>query len=189
MRAQPYRPNWFVALPIPATSWIDDIAATAPAEVKMFAPSDIHLTIAFLGAMPPVRKLDIIQHIDTMAFSPFSLSLSHLRPLPSERSPSALSFEVAQGHNTAAAFIAQWRDILCDAAGAPRDTRPPLPHVTVARPDRRHGATGKRVALSWAASTAAPEVELQVDSIALYTWSVDRHKRQFDIVYRRTVDL
>lgn len=187
MKATAFRPNWFVALPVPAEAWLQSLANTAPDEVKMFVPGDVHLTISFFGTMHPAKKLDVIQFMSGIAFDPFVISFARLRPLPTEKFPTALSFELVKGREEAAHIMEQWRDPLSDLAGAKRETRPPLPHVTIARPHRQHGAAGRRAALAWAAGVEPPAGEVPINSIALYTWSVDRHKRQFDIVYEHTI--
>lgn len=187
-QAQRFIPNWFVALPVPADGWLQEITGNAPAEIRPFVPEDVHLTVAFFGAMHPAKKLDIIQLMDEIRFEPFAISFAHLRPLPSEKFPTALSFELARGHDEAVQIMEQWRDRLTDCAGVRRESRAPLPHVTIARPQRKFGAAGRRAALAWAAGVGPPSVEPVVDSIALYTWAVDRHRRQFDIVYGRSMN-
>ena len=188
MKATRFRPNWFAALPVPAEEWLQDIAGTAPEEVKMFVPGDVHLTVSFFGIMNPAKKLDIIQFMSEIEFEPFAISFAHLRPLPSEKFTTALSFELAKGREEAIHIMEKWRDPLSDLAGAQRETRPPLPHVTIGRPHRKFGAAGRRTALGWAATVEPPDIEITVSSIALYTWAVDRQKRQFDIVYERTMN-
>ncbi len=188
MKAAAYRPNWFVALPVPAEAWLPAIANTAPDEVKMFVPGDVHLTISFFGTMHPAKKLDIIQYVQGIGFKPFAISFARLRPLPTEKFPSALSFELAKGKEDVVQIMETWRDPLSALAGAQRETRPPLPHVTIARPQRKYGADGRRAALAWASTVEPPKGEVAVSSIALYTWSVDRHKRQFDIVYEHFIN-
>ncbi len=188
MKATAFRPNWFVALPVPAEAWLQSLASTAPEEVNMFVPGDVHLTISFFGTMHPAKKLDIIQFLGGIAFEPFAISFAHLRPLPTEKFPTALSFELVRGREEAVQIMEQWRDPLSDLAGTRRETRPPLPHVTIARPQRKYGAAGRRAALAWASTVEPPAGEFLIESIALYTWSVDRHKRQFDIVYEHRIN-
>jgi 2'-5' RNA ligase len=183
-----YRPNWFVGLPVPAGDWLPDITRETPSELRMFTPPDLHLTVAFLGLMHPASKLDIMQVMDTIRFTPFTISFGSLRALPSERNVSALSFELVRGHDEAARLIETWRTPLLERAGAKPDDRPPLPHITIARPQRNSGVAARRVALAWAATIEPPEVELTIDRIALYTWAMNRRERLFDVVYERTME-
>src|ERR1700754_2838927 len=97
MKATRFRPNWFVALPVPAEAWLQEIADLAPDEVKIFIPGDVHLTVAFFGIMHPAKKLDVIQFLDGINFEPFVVSFARLRPLPTEKSVTALSFELVKG--------------------------------------------------------------------------------------------
>jgi len=176
------RPNWFVGAVVPARAWLERALQSMPASCRGFAPDDVHLTIAFLGAIDPGsagRLSPILEQIDA---APFSITLGGLRALPSPRRVSALSLELGEGRKEAERLIAGWRGPLIDAVGARPDDRPPLPHITIARPIHRYGAEGRRAALAWADRFAPLNETLTVDRIALYTWSDDRRVRQFAIV-------
>jgi 2'-5' RNA ligase len=79
-------------------------------------------------------------------------------------------------------MIAEARVPLLEAAGAPLDTRPPLPHMTIGRVQRRATASERRAALQWAGSIDLRGASFTVTSVALYTWSDDRQERLFRIV-------
>ena len=43
-------PNWFVAWPVSgAEEWIASLEAQSPGGLNFLAPSDLHVTLAFLG--------------------------------------------------------------------------------------------------------------------------------------------
>lgn len=176
-------PNWFVALPVRQTEdLLGALAASAPVEVRLFAPEDTHLTIAFMGAMPKERLSEVLALMQKVSFEPFRISLAELIPLPSARNVSAFSYKLNQGYSEVAALIEQWRTPLLAAGGAPPDKRPPLPHMTIGRPMRKLGRQAQTKGITWASSLPPVDFETSIDSIALYTWSEDRRYRQFKIV-------
>jgi 2'-5' RNA ligase len=81
-------------------------------------------------------------------------------------------------------MIAEARETLLSAAGAPEDTRPPLPHMTLARIQRRANAAERRQALRWAHTIDLRAVTFTAPSVALYTWADNRQERLFQIVER-----
>jgi 2'-5' RNA ligase len=44
-------PNWFIALPVSPLGWFERLVPPPPAGFRAFHPDDLHLTIAFLGAV------------------------------------------------------------------------------------------------------------------------------------------
>jgi 2'-5' RNA ligase len=81
-------------------------------------------------------------------------------------------------------MIAEARGPLLTEAGAPEDHRPPLPHVTLARIQRRATAAERRQALRWGHTIDLRTVTFTAASVALYTWANDRQERLFQIVER-----
>jgi len=91
---------------------------------------------------------------------------------------------VDEGRDALSEMIAQARDPLLRAAGAPEDSRPPLPHMTLARIQRRASAAERREALRWAQGIDLRGVVFTAAAVALYTWAADRQERLFQIVER-----
>ncbi len=176
------QPNWFFALPVPAETWLHTVLHDLPEACRAFAPEDVHMTVAFLGALPPQRVAAMVAALDQIQANAFTIHLGEVLALPNPKRPSALSFAVTTGQAQAAAMIANHRDHLLAAAGAAPDRRPPLPHITVARPSRGSGPQGLHEALAWAKRCPAPPQAIAIERIALYTWSEDRRTRQFRIV-------
>ncbi|WP_250632034.1 2'-5' RNA ligase family protein [Rhodoflexus caldus] len=176
-------PNWFVALPVRGTeTLLETLAATAPPEVRLFAPEDTHLTIAFMGAMPKERAAEVLKIMQKIDFEPFQISLANLIPLPSAKHTSAFSYKLDQGHWQVVTLMEEWRSALLQAGGAPPDNRPPLPHLTIGRPQRKWGRQGVEQGIRWANNLPPVGFEALIDSVALYTWSDDRRRNQFKIV-------
>lgn len=179
--ARRYSPNWFVAFPIAAESWLQKTISDIPSSVQPFVPSDVHLTIAFFGGIKHTAIENIKNLLPSVRFHPFKITFGKLRPLPSAQRVSALSFELAEGRDVAARYMQIWTNRLLEAADCPPDTRSPLPHVTIARPKRSAGEQGRYDALAWAALVQPPATSIIVDRIALYTWAEDRRRTKFAI--------
>lgn len=95
---------------------------------------------------------------------------------------------VESGREPLTEMIAEARETVLSAAGAPEDTRPPLPHMTLARIQRRAKAAERRAALRWAQGIDLRGVTFTAPSVALYTWADDRRERLFQIVEQRVFE-
>ena len=79
-----------------------------------------------------------------------NICLDLVKALGNPRKPSALSALVGEGQEPLSEMIAEARAPLLAAADAPPDDRPPLPHMTIARIQRRAKGAERREALRWA---------------------------------------
>jgi len=156
-----------------------------PARVRVFSTSDLHVTLGFLGS---VEESDARRAWDRIggypSFRRVTGSFSGIEPLGHPRKPSALSAMVDLGREPLTEMIAEARETLLSAAGAPEDTRPPLPHMTLARIQRRANAAERRQALRWAHTIDLRAATFTAPSVALYTWADNRQERLFQIVER-----
>ena len=160
-----------------------------PPRVRVFATSDLHVTLGFLGSVDESdarRAWDRIGEFPS--FRSVTGSFSGIEPLGHPGKPSALCAMVDDGREPLAEMIAEARETLLSAAGALEDTRPPLPHMTVARIQRRATAAERRQALRWADTIDLRAVAFTAPSVALYTWADDRQDRLFRIVERHVFD-
>ena len=156
-----------------------------PPRVRVFATSDLHVTLGFLGSVDEADALRAWDRIgDFPSFQSVTGSFGGIEPLGHPRKPSALCAMVDDGRDSLAGMIADARETLLRAAGAPEDTRPPLPHMTLARIQRRANAAERRQALRWAHTIDLRAVTFTAPSVALYTWADDRQERLFQIVER-----
>ena len=154
-----------------------------PPRVRLFSASDLHVTLGFLGAVQEKLALSAWQRIaDFPSFRRVAGSFTGVEPLGHPRKPSALSAVVDRGRKELSEMIAEARGPLLKAAGAPEDDRPPLPHMTLARIQRRASSAERREALAWAKAIDLDAVTFHAASVALYTWSNDRRERLFQIV-------
>lgn len=159
------------------------LAPPAPPRVRLFATSDLHVTLSFFGSVqePDARRAWAL----IASFSSFRRvtgSFRGVQPLGNPRKPSALSAIVDAGWEPLSEMIAEARGPLLEAAGVPPDPRPPLPHMTIGRVQRRASAQERRAALRWAQSIDLHAASFTVAGVALYTWSDDREERLFRIV-------
>ena len=111
--------------------------------------------------------------------------LHGLRAMGNPRRPSAFALTLSQGHEETVKLMAHWRGPIYRAANVAPDERPPLPHITVARPPRKASAAIRQMGKDWIQNQPVPTSELKLDGIALYTWSEDRQERLFQIVHQR----
>jgi len=161
-----------------------------PPRVRVFATLDLHVTLGFLGSVNESSAREAWERIgDFPSLRRATGSFSGIEPLGHPRKPSALSAMVDVGRELLSEMIAEARESLLNAAGAPEDTRPPLPHMTLARIQRRAGAPERRAALRWARAIDLREVTFTAPSVALYTWANDRQERLFRIVEEQPLAL
>ena len=156
-----------------------------PPRVRVFTDPDLHVTLGFLGSVQEAEAQKAWALIDGFAsFRQVTGSFSGVKPLGNPRKPSALSAIVDTGGDALSEMIVVSRSRLLEAAGAPCDTRAPLPHMTIARVQRRATADERRAALRWAGELDTSKARFTASSVALYTWSDDRQSRLFRIVER-----
>jgi 2'-5' RNA ligase len=161
--------NWFIALPVPAGPWLE--ALQPPPGVRLFAREDLHLTVAFLGPVSAERARAAFDHAGALPLRPLEIGLAQVAALGSPRRPSAFSALLDQGRAEVERAIGALRDVLCDAAGAAREHRPPLAHVTLARPARTLTAEQLRAARAWAGDVSLAGTHAHVTRVALFTRS------------------
>jgi len=176
------RMNWFVAIPFPLPE-VEGLLARLPESCRGFHLDDLHLTVAFLGVMDPGNQAAVVAEMERIVAAPIEVRLGETRALPTRRKPSALCFELDQGRDQVAGWIGAWRDAFFAAANARPDDRPPLPHLTVARPKRSEGRIGREEGLKWLDSLEPPEHTITLDRLALFTWADDRRERLFKRVH------
>lgn len=176
--------SWFIGLPVPPEGWFPGTLGSVPAGLRLLAPSDLHLTVAFLGACGEPRARQAFDRAGEWSLGRAAVSLASLVPLGPSRRWSALSWLLDEGRDELREELARVRDVWAEAAGMAPERREPLPHITVARPRRGATEEERQHALSWAAHLRVPAQSLRLGPPALYTWSEDRRERLFRIVER-----
>jgi 2'-5' RNA ligase len=179
-------PNWFLALPVSCD--LDLASQSPPPCVRLFAREDRHLTVAFLGAVSAERALAAFEAARPVLMEPLAVSFGAMKALGPRHRPSAFSALLDQGREDVERFIAQVRDLACETAGVRRDERPPLAHVTLARPRRAARDEERAAAVRWAEALRLPPVTVRLTELALYTWSEDRRQSLFRVERARGLD-
>lgn len=181
--------SWFLAFPVDG-ALLSRLAAP-PEGLRCLHADDLHLTIAFLGACGEERAGQALAMLDRFLaqspIAPLTVSLGEVVPMGNPRAYSALSVLLVEGREALAATLGELRDPLADAASAPRETRVPKPHVTLARPARRATDAQRAGGLAWARTLALGDVRLRLDRIALYTGAHERAERRYRVVAERAL--
>ena len=185
------RPNWFLAFPMEG-SFVRALPEL-PRGFRRFHEDDVHLTLAFLGGCGEAGAERALQALDTRLAqarpAAIDVALGEVVPMGgSRRQYTALSALLSAGRAEATALLGALRDPLTAAARGRRETRPPKPHVTVARPRSRASDADRVAGLEWAAALDLTGVRARLDRVALYTWAEPRRERLFQIVAERRLD-
>jgi 2'-5' RNA ligase len=177
--------NWFLALKVPADDWFAERVPAPPAGLRRFAPQDLHLTLAFLGACGEARARRAWELAGAWGLGPTQVRLGPVAPMGGPRRYSALSILLEGGRELIEAEVGRCRGSWLLAAGARPNPRPPRAHVTIARPLRRASVAQRAAGLEWAAGLQLSGISLVLAELALYTWAEDRTERLFRQVERR----
>lgn len=178
-------PNWFIAWPVDAPALTRSLRRDLPAGLRLVADADLHITLAFLGSAGEKRAHEAWAHALTLPCPVFDVAAQRPVALGKPRRPSAYGvvFDDEQGH--LAAFIGRHRDALRESAGVDAESRPPLPHLTLARPPRSAGPVIRERASEWIDGGELPTTRLALDRFALYTRAPDGHASRFQRVAER----
>jgi 2'-5' RNA ligase len=181
------RPNWFVALPMPAAAapaWLA-VAATAPVPLRRFLPADLHLTLAFLGPCDGSAALAAWRALADQVHRPIPIRAGGWRALGPVMAPSAYGLTLAEGQAELSRLLGDWGARALVAAGCRPERRAPLPHLTLLRPPRRQAAALRQPMAAWMAAAPLPAEPALLSQLALYTWADDRRQRLFRIIRSR----
>lgn len=172
--------NWFIGLPFPVTSLPGEELKRLPAGTRAFDPADLHVTVAFLGAVGENRALRAWGRLKAGDALPLSAAIGPRATFGAPRRPSALGLDLDNGADDSplTRFIADWRDVLRAAAGLAAEARPVRPHVTLGRPPRRTDADWKRALATWIGGPVE-DAPVTLERIALYTRAEPGDQRRF----------
>lgn len=177
--------NWFLALPLPPQARWQDVALTAPPELRRFAAEDLHLTLAFLGPCDEALAMAAWEAVAELQAEPIRISAAGWRGLGPPQQPSAYGLTLAEGHPQLSELLLRWGPQALAAAGLSPPRRSPLPHVTLLRPRRREASQWCEPMRAWMAAAPLPSGTVLLRELALYTWDRERHQRLFRITARR----
>lgn len=160
-------PSSFLALVVDEAPWRAALLREPPPRVRALHPSDVHVTLAFLGGVTPARALRAFEAARAISLRAMTANLGRMVPLGPEHHWTALSVLLEDADEVVAA-MERVREVAAAAAGTIAETRPPLPHVTVARLHAKASAEERDAAIAWAGGSRV-EAQLGLDRLALYT--------------------
>lgn len=172
-------PNWFIGLPVAAEELPAGLMDSIPPGLRRFHADDLHLTVAFLGAVGPDAAHAAWALVGDIDEGPLCAHTGRLAGFGRPGRPSAYGLELDAGGEAVAAFIGRWRDPLRAAAGVGPERRDVRPHVTLARPPRRGGRAIRARADTWLAQAQPGHASLTLARIALYTRAQGGNERLF----------
>ena len=158
----------FVAVRLPSivaalTPLVEELAACGAA-VRWVRPASMHLTLKFLGEVPPSVLAEVCGALRVVRGRAFELRLGELGCFPGARSPRVFW----AGIGGQAAELVELRDAVESALsvlGFRREQRPFHPHVTLAR---AKGAAGARALAGEMQRVQVPMAVDRVESLSLY---------------------
>lgn len=166
-------PSWFIALPVLREDAEALVAALPPPPpgLRLMPAADLHVTVAFFGSVGEERARAGWEAL-SLPLAPLVATVGPVVALGNPRRYSALGVRLAEGRDAVEAAIAAARDAPILAAGAEPEDRPPLAHVTIARPPKGARPRERSAGLDWAAkvSLGGP---LHLGTVALYTLRAD----------------
>lgn len=175
-------PNWFIAIPVAEAAIVERLPP-APRGLRLLTPADLHVTVAFLGPVDEARARAAYAAMN-WPLAPRDISFGEVVPMGPVRRFSALSALLVEGRKEVEAAMGRARGAAFAAAGIEGERRPPLAHLTLARPQRRTSDRDREAALAWARRIDLSGLGVRLEGIALYTWARDRTERLFQIVAR-----
>lgn len=175
--------NWFIAWPVEIeTGWWESLQRP-PAGIRLFHRLDLHITGVFLGNCGESTAMACWAAVQDSPPASLVVSGATMRPFGPSRRFSALSLTLAGEHIAAATErVREVQRVALAASGVEPESREPVPHVTIARPQRHADDITRRQALLWASRVVPPEQPWTLDRLALYTWADRRDEHLFRIV-------
>lgn len=162
-------PSSFLGLVVEVGDWHASLTRELPERVRALHPEDVHVTLAFLSGVAPERAMAAWDAARAVPIAPMRVRLHRMIPLGPDEGWTALSATIGVGRDDVANAMLAVRDGATDAAGARRETRPPLPHVTLARLHAKASDAQRDAARQWADALSLDHIELHLKELALYT--------------------
>lgn len=175
--------NWFVAWPVQIEDPWWEAMQRPPSGIRLFHRLDLHMTAVFLGNCGETTAMLCWNAVRESPPASLVVSAAGMRPFGPSGRFSALSLTLAESDVSGAVerIRALQRDALT-ASGVEPESREPVPHVSIARPQRHADDITRRQALLWASRIEPPARPWRLDRLALYTWADRRDDHLFRVV-------
>lgn len=170
--------NWFIGVRVPAGDWFATLPEI-PSGFQQFTPTDLHVTVAFLGPIAPAAAEAAWNA--RQPHGPIAARLGAVKPFGRQRAYSALSAEVES--EALHQLLADQCNLLRKAAGLPPEHRDARPHATLTRPARSATEAQRAAGLVWAQCLRVAGTPVTLDRIALFTGANRPQTGLFRIVH------
>ena len=159
----------FVAIPLPpvVASAAFAVLPEIPA-LRRVRPDLMHVTLAFLGAIPDERLAEVVGAATTAAagLRAFRVSLDAVGRFPSGGAPTVAWLGVGEGATEMTALADALRRSLA-AGSLPFDAKPFRPHVTLARVRERAGRDEVRAIAAAIERARIPALRFTADAVSV----------------------
>ncbi len=183
--ANEMRPNWFIAFRIRPHTWFDAVRTTA--DIRRELAADLHLTVAFLGAVSEDEASIAFEHAFDCTCEAIQITLGHLILLGSPHKR-VVCASVERERARVSQLMSDVRDSLSKhRVNAPIDMRRPLPHITVARLQPSASQIAEERAVRWATSIDLQYPSIFLQTLALYRSAPKNSDTLFEIVRERAL--
>ena len=178
-----HRPNWFIAIPIDLGQMYSHVIGRPIKQVRVIRQEDLHLTLAFLGAIEKEAALELWKSLEISDLKTIFLALGKVGSFGPQEKPSAYGICPAAANEDLSKLFRHLVSHVLSVTGIDVGTRRFRPHITFARPKRAPNVDERLQAKEWAFSRdfslIAPMI---LSKLALYTWNEDRDVKLFRIV-------
>lgn len=165
-------PRAFLALDLPPgvkeaiTAYQSKIESQSPGLYRWTPPENLHLTLYFLGDM----EEDLLQEVKNrqLMFQPFEIGTGPILTLPERNVPKILALELVGETQPLRSLQQRIHDSVFQIA-AHRETRPFVPHITIARLKKDVPPSAKPVKRLRESLTPPPALTWEVNVLWLYT--------------------
>ncbi len=107
--------------------------STAGLRAKLVEPENLHLTLKFIGEVPPERARRIQHALEEIKHSAFDIEFQGVGAFPSLERPRVLWIGVSEGASQLEELASQIENILARRVSLRKSDKPFHPHLTIAR--------------------------------------------------------
>lgn len=179
--------TWFIAFPLNDDGAVRGSIEDHPSAIRPVRQEDLHITVAYLGSVSKRKAGAAWKQVADFSPGAVEISFNQLKPFGPYSRPTAYGLSLSRGRDTVFELISSLRKDLLRAAGKKPGTGRIVPHVTIARPNRRLSREDTLMISEWRSNYDIPDVVIRLDEIALYTRSGKSTTGSFTIVERKSL--
>ena len=185
----------FVGVPVPGealaacAALLDGVRARHGGRgVRWVSTENLHLTLRFLGLLPPSLVSAMADAVDAAAVgaSPIEVVLAGAGAFPGDRRPRAIWLGIERGADELGA-ISRSLDAALVLSGMASDDRPFHPHLTVARTDAAGTSGSLAVAADLRVAAEGWRVTFTADRLVLYRSHLGGGPPRYEPVHEATL--